>query len=222
MGHNFAWERTEFVGKTQKRIAAVAATAAMAMSLGAGTASAGSAEMPSTTALYNGAVMLGCQVVDQALLPSCGDLDNFGTDDPAVLTINPFTTDIVILGAGLSPEGHIPPILEERLRTGFRLASQYPTSRIIVTGGVPKNGLTEARAMGDWLRGAGIAPWRITEEGNSNSTVQNAQFTDQIFRERGTTGAVVVTNDFHLNRAVLNFRQAVDGRIPVTGVVARG
>ena len=37
-----------------------------------------------------------------------------------------------------------------------------------------------------------------------------------------TTGAVVVTSDSHLARAVLNFRQAVGGRIPVTGVVARG
>ena len=42
------------------------------------------------------------------------------------------------------------------------------------------------------------------------------------FRERGTTGAVVVTTGDHVKRAVLNFRQAVDGRIPVTGVVARG
>ncbi|MDO8393232.1 MAG: YdcF family protein, partial [Dietzia sp.] len=50
----------------------------------------------------------------------------------------------------------------------------------------------------------------------------NARFTDQIFRERGTTGAVVVSTGDHVQRAVLNFRQAVDGRIPVTGVVARG
>lgn len=210
------------MGKTQKRLAAVAATAAMAMSLGAGTASAGPFEVPTVPSLYNGAVMLGCQTVDQGQLPSCGEFDAFNTDDPAILNLNPFTTDIVILGAGLSPEGNIPPVLEERLRTGYRLATTYPTARIIVTGGVPKNGRTEARAMGDWLRGAGIAPHRITEEGNSNSTVQNARFTDQIFRDRGTTGAVVVTNDFHLNRAVLNFRQAVDGRIPVTGVIARG
>lgn len=210
------------MGKTQKRFAAVVATAALAMGMGAGTASAGSAEMPTAPALYNGLVMLGCQALEQSMLPSCANIEALGTDDPAVLTINPFTTDIVILGAGLSPEGNIPPVLEERLRAGHRLANAYPTSRIIVTGGVPKNGRTEARAMGDWLRGAGIAPWRITEEGNSNSTVQNAQYTDRIFGERGTTGAVVVTNDFHLDRAVLNFRQAVDGRIPVTGVVARG
>lgn len=208
--------------RTQRRLAAVASAAALALGAGAGTASAGSAEVPSGVALYSGLTMLGCQNVGQELLAVCGDFEVPTVDDPAVLTVNPFTTDIVILGAGLLPDGGIRPVLEERLRTGYRLAQAYPTARIIVTGGVPQNGRTEARAMGDWLRGAGIAPFRITEEGNSASTVQNAQFTDRIFRERGTTGAVVVTTGDHVKRAVLNFRQAVDGRIPVTGVVARG
>ena len=126
----------------------------------------------------------------------------------------------VILGAGLLPDGGIRDILDQRLRTGLRLANGYPTTRIIVTGGVPQNGRTEAQAMSQWLIGAGVDPRRITEENDSNSTVQNAQFTDRIFRDRGTTGAVVVTNDFHLKRALLNFRQSVGGRIPITGVVA--
>ena len=208
--------------RTHTRLAAIAAAGALALGAGAGTASAGSAEMPTPVALYSGLTSLGCQQVDASLLPLCGDFEVLTSDDPAMLTINPFTTDIVILGAGLFPDGGIRPVLEERLRTGYRLAQEYPTARIIVTGGVPQNGRTEARAMGDWLRGAGISPLRITEEGNSNSTVQNAQYTDGIFRDRGTTGAVVVTTGDHVKRAVLNFRQAVGGRIPVTGVVARG
>ena len=208
--------------RTHTRLAAVAAAAALALGLGAGTASAGSAEMPTPVALYSGLTSLGCQQVNASLLPLCGDFEVLTSDDPAMLTLNPFTTDIVILGAGLFPDGGIRPVLEERLRTGYRLAQAYPTARIIVTGGMPQNGRTEARAMGDWLRGAGISPLRITEEGNSASTVQNAQFTDRIFRDRGTTGAVVVTTGDHVKRAVLNFRQAVGGRIPVTGVVARG
>lgn len=208
--------------RTHTRLAAVAAAAALALGFGAGTASAGSAEMPTPVALYSGLTSLGCQQVDASLLPLCGDFEVLTSDDPAMLTLNPFTTDIVILGAGLFPDGGIRPVLEERLRTGYRLAQAYPTARIIVTGGMPQNGRTEARAMGDWLRGAGISPLRITEEGNSTSTVQNARFTDRIFRDRGTTGAVVVTTGDHVKRAVLNFRQAVGGRIPVTGVVARG
>ncbi len=212
--------------RTRMRLVTVTAAAAIAMGAGVGggaaIASAGSAEIPSGAALYSGATMLGCQNIGAALLPVCGDVELLTGDDPAVLTLNPFTTDIVILGAGLFPDGAVRPVLEERLRTGFRLANEYPTARIIVTGGVPQNGRTEARAMGDWLRGAGVAPHRSTAEGVAASTVQNAPYAHRFFRDRGTTGAVVVSNDFHLKRAVLNFRQAVDGRIPVTGVVARG
>lgn len=91
--------------RTHIRLAAVAATAALALGAGAGTASAGSAELPSGTALYNGLTMVGCQYVDQSMLQMCGGLDALTSDDPAVLTVNPFTTDIVILGAGLYPDG---------------------------------------------------------------------------------------------------------------------
>lgn len=205
-----------------RRLAAVAAAAALGLGAGAGTASAGSADFPTSTALVNAATMLGCQYAGQAVLPTCSDLELLTTDDPALLTVNPFTTDIVILGAGLFPDGGIRPVLEERLRTGLRLAREFPFARVVVTGGVPQNGRTEAQAMAEWLRGAGVAPQRIAEENQSNSTVQNAQFSNRLFAERGTTGAVIVTNDFHLRRAMLNFRQAVDGRIPVAGVVARG
>ena len=208
------------MNSTRLRSALLAATVVTGLGLGMGTASAGPGEFPSTTSLVNGAVMLGCQYNDQALLAQCTDMEQLTTDDPAILAVNPVTTDIVILGAGLFPDGGIRDILDQRLRAGYRLATEYPTARIIVTGGAPRNGRTEAQAMSDWLVGAGIDPARITREDASGSTVQNAQFTDRIFRERGTTGAVVVTNDFHLKRAMLNFRQAVGGRIPVAGVVA--
>src|SRR5699024_9828818 len=153
--------------KSQTRLAALGAAAAIVLGTGAGAASAGSAEMPSGEALFNGAVMLGCQNIDESMLPMCGDFEVLSTHDPAVLTINPFTTDIVILGAGLTPEGDIQPVLEERLRAGLRLANAYPTARVIVTGGAPQNGRTEAQAMGDWLRGAGVAPDRRSEEHTS-------------------------------------------------------
>ena len=202
------------------RTVALAATVLAGLGVGAGTASAAPGQIPSTTALVDGAVMLGCQYGDPAMLAGCTEMEQLTTDDPAILAVNPITTDIVILGAGLFPDGGIRDILDQRLRTGYRLATEYPTARIIVTGGAPRNGRTEAQAMSDWLVGAGIDPNRITREDASGSTVQNAQFTDRIFQQRGTTGAVVVTNDFHLKRAMLDFRQAVGGRIPIAGVVA--
>lgn len=201
--------------------AAAASIAAVGMVFtGATTATAQSLERPTDNALFNGGMSLACQQVPADLLEQCGQFEQFSSDSPAVLGINPFTTYIVVLGAGLYEDGSIRPVLEQRLQAALRLANQYPTAPIIVTGGVPQNGVTEARAMNDWLVGAGVFPGRITQEDRSGSTVQNAQFSNEILNARGATAAVVVTNDFHLNRGVLNFRQAVAGRIPITGVVA--
>ncbi|RAV31973.1 hypothetical protein DLJ54_05635 [Corynebacterium heidelbergense] len=194
--------------------------------LAMGTATAQSSEAvgsgaPSPASLMNGALMLGCQRVAQQQQQVCTDFEQLTDEDPALLTYNQNTADIVVLGAGLKEDGSMRDILEQRLRTGLRLANKFPNARLIVTGGVPQNGRTEAQAMYDWLTGAGVKPERITREGDSTNTVQNAQFTDKILRDRDTSGAIVVTNDFHLKRAMLNFRQAVNGRIPVAGVVAR-
>lgn len=202
------------------RAAAATVAAAGMVFTGATTATAQSLEMPSDNALFNGGLSLACQYAPADMLEQCGQYEHFSSDSPAVLSVNPFTTYIVVLGAGLYGDGSIRPVLEQRLQAALRLANQYPTAPIIVTGGVPQNGVTEARAMNDWLVGAGVFPGRITQEDRSGSTVQNAQFSNRILEERGATAAVVVTNDFHLNRGVLNFRQAVGGRIPITGVVA--
>ena len=202
------------------RIAAASVAAVGMVFTGTTAATAQSLERPTDNALFNGGLSLACQHVPADLLEQCGQFEQFSPDSPAVLTVNPFTTYIVVLGAGLYEDGSIRPVLEQRLQAALRLANQYPTAPIIVTGGVPQNGITEARAMNDWLVGAGVFPGRITQEDRSNSTVQNAQFSNDILNERGATAAVVVTNDFHLNRGVLNFRQAVAGRIPITGVVA--
>ncbi|MCR8694710.1 YdcF family protein [Rhodococcus pyridinivorans] len=53
--------------------------------------------------------------------------------------------------------------------------TRYPELPIVVTGGVPRNDITEARAMKDWLVVRGIPPERITEETRSTSTVENAR-----------------------------------------------
>ena len=171
-------------------------------------------------ALVTGGFSVACQYAPAGSVQLCNDLEPITREDPIALKVNPVTTHIVILGAGLFDDGSIRDILEQRLQTGLRLAQTYPTAPIVLTGGVPKNGITEARAMYNWLVGAGVDPARLILEENSNSTLQNAEFTADILADRGATAAVIVTNDFHTKRAISNFRQYVHGTIPVTGVVA--
>ena len=54
---------------------------------------------------------------------------------------------IIILGFALEDNGSMKQPLIERLQAGFAIAKKYPHSKIIVTGGSPKNGITEAEAM---------------------------------------------------------------------------
>ncbi|MFX5922296.1 YdcF family protein, partial [Acinetobacter baumannii] len=70
-------------------------------------------------------------------------------------------TAIVVLGYGLLPDGAMRPELVERLRAGYAQALLAPASPIIVTGGNPRNGTTEAAAMADWLVARGIPPARV-------------------------------------------------------------
>lgn len=74
--------------------------------------------------------------------------------------------------------------------------------------------------MKEWLVSRGLPPERVIEEPESTSTVENARFTNDVLLDRRATGAVLVTNRDHLERAMINFRQAVDARIPVAGIVA--
>lgn len=183
------------------------------------TESAGSLDF-SDESLITGAFSLACQYSPGSLEQTCTDLEPLTREDPLALKLNPIGTHIVILGAGLFPDGTIRPILDQRLQVGLRLAQTYPTAPIIVSGGAPQNNRTEAAAMYDWLVGAGVNPARIIREDRSANTVQNAEFSARILADRGATAAVIVTNDFHLKRAMSNFRDSVGGTIPITGVVA--
>jgi uncharacterized SAM-binding protein YcdF (DUF218 family) len=115
---------------------------------------------------------------------------------------------IVILGYGLEPSGTMRPILRRRVLTGLAVAQAYPQSPIIVTGGNPRNGRTEAAAMRNMLMLLGFPAHRIILEDRANSTVQNARFSVPLAKEAGATGIILVTSSTHQGRADGNFADA--------------
>ncbi|TXG92435.1 YdcF family protein [Rhodococcus rhodnii] len=209
-------------GKARARVgrglAATAAAAAVALGLGAAPAAA----TPNPVTIVNGILSVTplCQGLSRDLIVECTGFETLTPDFPVMLDLNPFGTHIVVLGAGLHADGTLPPVLHNRLQAALRVAQRYPTAPIVVTGGVPRNGVTEALAMRNWLVANGIPDFRITQEDRSRSTIENAQNTNGILLGRGATGAVVVTSPDHLQRAMIDFRSAVDARIPIAGVVA--
>jgi uncharacterized SAM-binding protein YcdF (DUF218 family) len=115
---------------------------------------------------------------------------------------------IVILGYGLNPDGTMRTILRRRVLTGLAVAQFFPQSPIIVTGGNPQNGKTEAGQMHNMLRFLGVPDERIIVEDKANSTVQNAQFSVPLAEQAGTSGIILVTSTTHQDRADGNFVDA--------------
>lgn len=115
---------------------------------------------------------------------------------------------IVILGYGLKPDGSMRTILYHRVLTGLAIAQAFPQSPVIVTGGNPQNGRTEASAMRNLLLTLGFPANRIIVEDKANSTVQNAQFSVPLAKAAGTSGIILVTSSTHQGRADQNFADA--------------
>ncbi|MDV8020875.1 YdcF family protein [Rhodococcus sp. IEGM 1330] len=135
-------------------------------------------------------------------------------DDAATETIDfaPTTdgprTAIVVLGLGLNGDGSMAPELVARLRSAVAAAERSPESPIIVTGGNPQSGITEADAMQRWLVDDGIAADRIHTESAANSTVQNTQRTTALAAEIDIENLVLATTPSHLRRAISDFEIA--------------
>ena len=115
---------------------------------------------------------------------------------------------IVILGYGLNPDGTMRTILRRRVLTGLTVAQFFPQSPIIVTGGNPQNGNTEAGQMRKMLLLLGFPDDRIIVEDQANSTVQNAQFSVPLAKQAGTSGIILVTSTTHQGRADGDFADA--------------
>ncbi|RAP30365.1 YdcF family protein [Brevibacillus laterosporus] len=117
---------------------------------------------------------------------------------------------IIILGFALENDGSMKQPLIERLQAGLAIAKKYPNSKIIVTGGSAKNGVTEAEAMNKWLLEKGVDKNRIVLEKSASDTVENALCTTAILETMGITDATLVTNATHMRRALSGFQASSD------------
>lgn len=126
------------------------------------------------------------------------------------------STAIVILGYGLQPDGTMRPELIQRLEAGYIQALVAPQAPVIVTGGNPENGVTEAQAMAAWLIAHGLPPVRIHPETRATTTAENALYSHGVMNSIGARNAVVVTSSNHVLRAVGDF---VSAGVPVVGTL---
>ncbi len=87
---------------------------------------------------------------------------------------------VLAFGYVLEDDGSMRPELLARLEKTREAAERFPGAVVVVSGGCPRAGRTEAAVMGDWLRGNGVRDDRIYEEGCSRDLVENAVYSRQI------------------------------------------
>lgn len=108
---------------------------------------------------------------------------------------------IIVLGAAVWENGPSPS-LKARIDYAQQLYSAGYAPKLILSGGQGMHGPTEARAMADALI-ATIAPEHLLLEEQSTNTYENLRNSKQIMEQYGYRSALIVTDAFHLKRALL-------------------
>lgn len=115
---------------------------------------------------------------------------------------------IIVLGAGLRPDGRPGPALIRRSAQAINVWENGLAEAIICAGGVPyRANRSEAAGCRDLLLAAGIPDEHIFLEENSHSTEENALYSAEIMQANGWHSAIVVSDAYHLLRANWLFNQ---------------
>ncbi len=123
---------------------------------------------------------------------------------------------VIVLGAQVRGT-QITHSLMRRLECAYSYLVGHPRAKAVVSGGQGKDeAVTEAQAMAEYLTERGISASRILKEEQSTSTLENLRYSMGYMEPDAR--AAVVTNDFHLYRALLLGRHL--GYRNLTGIAA--
>lgn len=113
---------------------------------------------------------------------------------------------IVVLGAAVWPEGKPSPSLARRTRHAARLFHEGVAKRLILSGGVKRHSPAEAVVMREIALREGVPLGSIILDDRARNTIATARNCAAIMTQQGMRTAVVVTDGFHMPRALLIFR----------------
>jgi uncharacterized SAM-binding protein YcdF (DUF218 family) len=109
------------------------------------------------------------------------------------------------------------PALRRRIALAVRLWREGRGAVVIGSGGLGRHPPAEARVIREGLVAAGVPAAAVRDEDTSRSTFENALNAIRIMRAEGYERAVVVTDAYHLPRALMTFRLL---GMPATGAGA--
>lgn len=114
--------------------------------------------------------------------------------------LKPGKADALIVLGYVSKDGHIHPLLKERLDEAYKLFRQYGHKYIIVSGGAVGSRSSEAELMKKYLVEKGVPAKRVLKEDKSYNTVQNLVFSKQLMEQYQLETFIIITNLFHIRR----------------------
>lgn len=115
---------------------------------------------------------------------------------------------IVVLGNRVERSG-VPSLrLQERLRKALELYQQGLAPRIIVSGGLGREGFDEAEVMKAYLAERGVPPEAIIADSDGYDTYRTAANASRIMAGLSLRSAIAVSQYYHLPRARLALARA--------------
>ena len=115
---------------------------------------------------------------------------------------------IVVLGFGPPVDEAGQPVDELRWRVekGVALYKAGLAPLLVMTGGNTYKDYYEATVMKELAVKLGVPAEAVLEEKGAMDTIGNARLTSKLLRERGIKNIILVSNPYHLSRAVKLFR----------------
>lgn len=127
---------------------------------------------------------------------------------------------LVVLGARVMPDGELSTTLEHRIETAYELYERGLAKAFVLCGARGADEpVTEAAAMREYLISRGVPEAAIYTEDQSENTLENLTNAKAILADAGMETAIVVTSEYHLQRALWLAR---DVNLPATGYPAPG
>ncbi len=114
----------------------------------------------------------------------------------------------VVLGTEVYASGQPSPRLAARLDKGLELYRAGTVKTIIVSGGMGKSRVDEARAMAAYLAAKGAPASAVIIDGDGANTWKTAQFAAAYLQKEGFTGIIAVSQAFHIHRSVMALKAA--------------
>lgn len=124
------------------------------------------------------------------------------------LTDNGQKADLaVVLGNKINLDGSLSERLQKRLECGLKLYKQQRVKKILVSGGLGREGFYEGDKMRDFLVNNGVPISSIIIDNDGNNTLATVKNTINLRDSLGFDSIIVVSQYFHLTRTKMLFKK---------------